>query len=752
MKECTRNPCGAHAAAGVAAIAAGIMAGGASAADSAQAGANKVVELEEVIVTAQRVSEAASKTPLALSVYSGDTLKEQGVISVSDLQNVAPSVAVGRGAFGVVLAIRGITTADNTSKGDQGIAFNVDGIPVSRPAMMGLAFFDLERVEVLRGPQGTLYGKSSTGGVINVISNKPKDSFDASASLELGSYNDRRADMMLNVPVGSRFAVRGAINFNKRDGWLNPVLGNAFTAGSSPAGRNEQDDWSARLHGLVKFSDDASLLLTGNFAHVGGVGASNALYNSVLNKSGSEIRNVYYNPFGSLLDTNVHNYNAELNVRFGAVHVTYDGGHDEYNRNDRTSSTNDPRGNNGGRYNWGLYRGTGTVDSHELRFANAGPQRLEWVAGANYYNEDLNESDHNWGAPTATPFQSASINGIDPLNHTVHRSSGVFGQVNLHATEALKLTLGLRQSSDKVRRRGTFAAGPGPWPDPTGAPCVAPNDCVGGANNGDQNADKLTYRVGFDYQLADNQMVYASVATGYKSGGFNDFDPRTNAPSAYGPEDLRAYEVGYKGYLRPNLQLVSSAYYYDYPKAQIPSIIVINGANVSLTNLLSSTIYGLENELHWKLNEANQVDATLTFARSKYGTFLLGPGQRTDWTGQDRDKSPHVTAMLGYGHRWFMADGATFEARIASRYSGSYYLSDFGNAIHYTQGSFTRTDLTLTWSSASGKFEAQGFARNLEDKLQLLGAPGNVSATVVDSANMNVSEPRMVGMRVSVRY
>ena len=165
---------GRWAAAGAAALVAGLAAGGSLAAETAPPGAARIVELEEVIVTAQRVTEVASKTPLALSVFSGDTLKEQGVVSVSDLQNVAPGVAVGRGAFGVVLAIRGVTTADNTSKGDQGIAFNVDGIPISRPAMMGLAFFDTERVEVLRGPQGTLYGKSSTGGVINVISNKPR--------------------------------------------------------------------------------------------------------------------------------------------------------------------------------------------------------------------------------------------------------------------------------------------------------------------------------------------------------------------------------------------------------------------------------------------------------------------------------------------------------------------------------------------------------------------------------------------------
>ena len=223
---------------------------------------------------------------------------------------------------------------------------------------------------------------------------------------------------MVNVPVNARFAARAAASFNKRDGWLNPVLGNAFTAGSSPTGRNEQDDWSSRLSGLWKFGASSSfLLVTGTFGHVGGVGATNAIYNSVRNKeSGAAVRNVYYNPFGGQLNPqNFHNYNGELNLEFGAkCAVTYDGGHLYYTRNDRTSSTNDTRvSNSGGRYNWTLYRGNATVDSHELRFANAQPQRFEWVAGANYYNEDLGNEATTTGAcrsrrPCNRPASTAS--------------------------------------------------------------------------------------------------------------------------------------------------------------------------------------------------------------------------------------------------------------------------------------------------------------------------------------------------------
>ncbi|HET6554694.1 MAG TPA: TonB-dependent receptor plug domain-containing protein, partial [Dyella sp.] len=259
------------------------------------------VELEEIIVTAQKTSESASKTPIALSVYSGEELAQRGVVSVSDLQNIAPAVNVDRTPFGVNINIRGVTTTDNTSKGSQGVAFTVDGVPIGRPAEIGLSFLDVQRVEVLRGPQGTLYGKSSTGGAVNVISNKPVDQFEASAAFETGNYNLRRGELMVNLPVTDTLALRAAASSNVRDGFLNPVLGNANNlTGNAPT--NDENNQSGRLMAQWKPSDSTSLLVTGSFGHVGGAGAGNALYDLVENRSGSAARKVYYNPFGSEMD------------------------------------------------------------------------------------------------------------------------------------------------------------------------------------------------------------------------------------------------------------------------------------------------------------------------------------------------------------------------------------------------------------------------------------------------------------------
>ncbi len=706
--------------------------------------------IEEVVVTAQKKTELASKTPIALTAYNGDTLKAQGVVSISDLQNLAPSVNIGRDGFGVNVNIRGVTTTDTTSKGEQGIAFNVDGVAIGRPTIQGLSFFDVERVEVLRGPQGTLYGKSSTGGAINVITNKPKDHFEASANLEFGNFNTRRADAVVNIPVGEKVALRAAVNTNKRDGYIIPSDGSTA--------RSDQDDVSARLAALFKFNPDTSLLVSTTFGSVRGAGPAAAIYNNVITKSGAAARTVLGNPFGGKTNEDFHNYNVEFKTAVGGVAFDYVGARHLFSANDRTSSTNDPLGNYQGpppavgTYAWRQYRGDVTTTSHEARLSNADSGRLDWVAGVNYTKEDINESDHNWSAPVTNPTLAGSSNGIDPLNNTVHTSKGAFAQGTFHVTDRFNLTGGIRRSSDKVDRIGTFAAGPGPWKNPQGGVCVAPQDCVGPVTNGHQSAQKTTYRLAADYQVTEGQMVFASIATGYKAGGFNDFDPITKSVGVYDPESLTAYEVGYKGRPLPNLQINSTGFYYDYSKSQVSSLVNISGNNVIFTRSVPVTIYGLEVETKFKPTPNDSIDLAATFMHAEYKKFFAGVLQNVDWSGYRLDKTPKVALTGGYAHVFELANGGSITARVSTKYSSGYFVSSFTTPQQFKQGSFTRSDATVTYSDPDGRFTLSGFVKNIENDLQLINSPGSYSATLPNAASVAISEPRMYGVRIGVRY
>jgi iron complex outermembrane receptor protein len=377
---------------------------------------------------------------------------------------------------------------------------------------------------------------------------------------------------------------------------------------------------------------------------------------------------------------------------------------------------------------------------------------VNWILGYNWYREDLSESDHNWSAPVSNATLAGSSNGIDPLNSTDHASQGVFGQATWAATEQLNITAGARYSKDEVVRQGTFAPGPGPWKDPTGAPCVAPNDCVGVPNNGTQSDGKMTYRLGFDYHLDERSMVYGSVATGYKAGGFNDFDPSTNGTAPYDPESLTAYEAGYKGRLAPGLTLDSAVYYYDYSGSQVSSLVNINGNFVIYTRLVPTKIKGWENELSWRPSNADTINASLALSSSEYVRFNAGLLQNVNWSGKSLDKTPDVTASLSYAHDWDLPNGGTLTAQAATRYSSGYLVSNFVQAVQIEQDAFTRTDANVTYVSPGGKLTVTAFVKNIEDELQILGAPGTYAPANLNLGSAAASEPRFMGVRLGVEF
>ena len=193
--------------------------------------------------------------------------------------------------------------------------------------------------------------------------------------------------------------------------------------GRLPVGpdKNDQHDLSGRVSALYNISDSTSLLVAVTGGHVGGAGSGTALFNRVLNQDGDAQRQIYGNPFQPKINENFLNLNGEFNSDLGFATLTYDGAYLTFNQHDMTTSGNDPRGNNGGNYNWRDYHGRFRTDSQELRLSHSGGGWLDWVTGINYYDEQIHESDHNWSAPVATPTYAASTNGIDPVNTTITR-------------------------------------------------------------------------------------------------------------------------------------------------------------------------------------------------------------------------------------------------------------------------------------------------------------------------------------------
>jgi iron complex outermembrane receptor protein len=785
-------------------------------------------ELEEIVVTAQKTSEAASKIPISLTVFSQDQLQTSGVANLDTLGNIAPSVAVTNGGHGDLVTIRGVTTTDNTSKGQQAVVFNIDGLAIGRPQVTQLAFFDLDRVEILRGPQGTLYGQSSTGGAINVVTAKPTNELEAQASVEYGNFNTHREEGMVNLPITDSFAVRLAGSANYRDGFLNPTLYYTTPTNPLPATSNTQrplddeDNINGRFSAMYTFGDDGDLLLRFTAGHIGGTGnvSGFALYDRY-NDTGSYARQVYYNPMAGVVDDQYRKIDGEFNLNLGAVRLSYVGGYLKFSGNDNYQPNNGEPAGPTPTYDWNDYSAKNTYNSHEIRLSNAHPQRLDYVVGANYAREQTDEIDTNWYTyvepnPTTLPVCNAYAPNTLPgcstpqpniVGENQHTAKGVFGQGNFHITDSLKLTGGVRYSSDSMFRHASIAVGPPPtppgyWTDASGNPCHPGSPCVPLANgavalndNGSESASKVTWRVGAEYEVTSSQLLYGYVATGYKAGAFNDVCPSTTGgpakPCSYGPESMTAYEVGYKGTILPNLRVISALYYYDYSKFQLtqPTFLAesANGgppAVIIYTTLVPVELYGWEGELHWNLtaNDLFNISAAVEngFYRGGAGhaTVGLDGAIPVDWSGKRLDNLPPFSAEMSYEHRFPLRDGAYLSARIGDKLSGGYYESFLQGLTaggppflgppvtgtfyavppqQYYQKPFNRTDLNLTYTSASGKLIVGAFVRNLQDKMQMAGVPLNVyvpgtANTGPDSVSVPVTAPRTMGIRVTVKY
>jgi outer membrane receptor protein involved in Fe transport len=722
--------------------------------------------LETIVITALKRATTLEDTPLPVSVMSGDYLKGAGVVDLRDLQQIAPSVNMDSSPFGVNINIRGVTTTDNTSKGDQGVGFTVDGITIGRPREMVVAFLDVDRVEVLRGPQGTLYGKSTTGGVINVISKRPEfTEFSGNASLEVGNYSTQRMTGAFNIPLTDNFAVRVAAQTNKREGYWKANLGNYSTTARA---RADEDNSSYRLSALWNINDNHSIFVTGTKTEVRGVGGG-GIPSATFFSGG---RSVYAVPDGIAPGVNedFDNLTLEYTGVFGGIEAHYLGGVRSYTADTFTAGTTSPAFNN--IWGWGNYTGTGDTTSHEVRFSNANSGRFNWVVGYNNFKEELTESDHNWNSPIADTNRANALNAFDAANATDHTSSGVFGQVDWGVTDRLNLTAGVRRSKDSVVRKGALGFGSGA-PPVSPANCHFPSPCTFIPNDANQEASKTTWRLGFDLDVGDKGMIYGFAATGYKAGGFNDIDPN-NAPNSgvYEPEELIDYEVGYKGNITDTLIWNTSVFYYDYKKLQLSNVEpVIQNPDGTFSSILFSVsvpaeIKGWENELIWTPTDNDRVLLNFTTLDGKFKKYTDYPAYLANTSfvklaGDPINKVSDFTLSIDWSHEFNLANGAALTARIYSRYDGGYPLNNYYNKFYYKVDSFTRSDANITYRSADKKFSVGAFVKNIEDDLQVQGTPGSPNGAQVAAgfnqyntpySTVNVNDPRTFGVRLSVNF
>ncbi len=696
--------------------------------------------LEEVIVTAERSEARLQDTAISLAVYSGDELERRGITNVLQMVATDPSLNVGFSGGAAYISMRGVSSSNTTETGDPAVSVGVDGTFQNRHYALGAAMYDIERVEVLRGPQGTLYGRNATGGAVNIITAKPQlgDNSTGQLALELGSYDLINVDGWANLPLSENFAMRLSFASREHDGYRNND--------PYPFDGDDEDTRSARIQFLYTPTENLSLWASGQYTHLGGIGASSELAGFAypasggreplhvlppgLSSDGKKFA-VYGDPF---LDVDVYDFrwSATYDGLPGGSSLTYLGYYNDTNYQ-RGQYVYSPPPAPGATHVQREYPDTWT---HELRWSSAPGSQLEWQAGAYYFKEDgsLLTDQYN-------DFRGANETGRIQFDFPVVRSESkaIFGQATYHMSDTISFTGGLRQTWDDKSREGTFYIKPGL----TGLPFTIAID-----QGGKAKSDQLTWLAGVQYTPNADQMFYGKISTGYKTGGFT-------GQGQYGPENVTSYEIGSKSMLANNrVELNLAGFFMDYTDQQVNQFVSgDNSSGSKTTNAGQSEIYGIEASLRTLVGDGGLLDVSATYLNTEYQEFKLSAGWdptvNLDLSGNDLPLSPKLAFRAQFEYAFENVMGGTLTPRAGITYKSSQYFLPENYPVSY-QGDYSLIDLGLDYTPGGKDWLlVQLYVRNLTDETIF---SNGVEFYTFNNYTFNYQPPQTWGIRFTARF
>jgi len=737
--------------------------------------------IEEVVVTAEKREASVQDVPISISAISGDALEALNARNVDSLPMVVPNMSIGYRANNIVLNLRGVETNIAFNEvANPAVAFNIDGVYLSSVRGGADLFHDLERVEVLRGPQGTLAGRNSTAGSINLVTRRPHYDFEASAEVEVGDFDHVGTKGVINLPlVEDRVALRASFVTLEHDGYLinnrvNPEIENA----------DDADNLAVRASVLFDATEDLSILLKGYYQEFKGVGpqfvpflvpeeSAQTTWAGLLPSFGFQLPVVSpedpSDPRVVSLDTQpvndveVSGVTAELTWDLNAVGLTYIG---NYHKDDNKNSLQDLDGmfavsdasSPAGpgvflKEEFGPYSHKVEQTSHELRLSsNANGSPLDWVTGLYYFDQeqDAGRLILLVGDLGIYPGPGFAIHPFDvPITE---ESLAAYGDVKYRLTDEWELTAGVRYTDDeqtKFLTRNIISQGN------VVNTIMEPEDSPFAAASSEAQSDNVDWRAGLTWYRTDDSMVYATISTGYKGAG---------ADTLLGPfeeETVTAYEIGTKNtVLDGRLRLNAAVFFNDYDGIQIGSVRTRpNGTTGVVTEVMPAEVFGFEIEGIARLGDATSLSFALGHLDSEIGDFMTCDqilnnctgdnflANATNIQGNRLPKSPEWTLSLGAEHVFSLGSLGSLTPRVQFRFTDDQYLSQF-NQFYDAEGSYTRTNLYLTYDSPEERFFAQAYVNNVEDE----DVRNQILLGLVTFAHAQYDAPRTWGVRLGLRF
>ncbi len=631
---------------------------------------------------------------MTVQVLPGELLADGNTDNLYDLQYYVPGLVVNSlGGFGAGFALRGVTDQGGTSLS---VATHVDGVYLGDASLVLGRLFDLDRVEVLKGPQGTLYGRNATGGSINIITRQPQPDYEAAFETSFGSFNTARVDGSLNLPYDGG-ALRFAFAASNGDGFIRNTADDRRFA--------ENDFWGVRGAWRLTGVEQLDLTLTAERIVDDGGRGELWLPNPGFLPDPSDVHLTTVTLADPFLVT--RNDVISLNVVYdlpGAVLRSITGfasSHVNY----RDDCAGIPVLRNCVRE---ILPSKYRQRSQEFHVASTGEGRVAWLLGANRFAGDETERFFQF-TPVRNPrpsFDSLSISDTD--------ASALFGQVTLQFAGRWAATGGLRYSHED---RGISSSGTGTEDSPT--PVSAGNDW-----------SQVSWRADLSYTTPSDTLWYASIATGFKSGGVTTQRLADNTFNSFEPEELTAYTVGVKAATRGrHFDIDAAMFYYDFENLQVQSVIFDGDSFVAvIENAALAEIYGLDISISWQLFDRWRADAAAVWLpRREYADFRVN---RTggDFSGNDVTRAPEWTTAVSVGYERPLASFGTISGRLEHQYRSAFFFTKENDPVH-AQGSFGLVNLLVKFDSSSDRWYLFAAGRNLTDEdyfhqVFLQAAPG----------------------------
>ncbi|OJY67188.1 MAG: hypothetical protein BGP16_18580 [Sphingobium sp. 66-54] len=702
--------------------------------------------LEEIIVTAQRREESLQRAAVSVTAISGEGLLTRGVTTAQQLTQVAPALQVSPAAGPyTVFTIRSVSNFGGNAFSDPAIAVNFSGEYLATPTAVHGLFYDLERIEVLKGPQGTLYGRNATGGAINILPQRARiGERSGSLNLEAGNYKRLAVSGAVNLPVGETSALRAAYQIVQRDGYFSD-------------GTEDESGKAARLSFRFQPSDTLTVDIVGDYTHQGGRGGGA----TVRKRCGSGTCFIG-DPWTSLsdqpaayaplvpqsrtqfIDSDYYGLLANIDVVTPVGTLTLI---PAYRRSDI-------------RYN-STQAGFQILEhqkpeqlSMEARLASPTGQPLSWVVGGYYLKTDVTARSNTESAAARTYS--------DQLIDTSGKTAAAFGQLTFAITPAFRLTGGLRYTWERKTsdsERFTVRNVPGPDPIIPVIPVGPPTFIV------DQSLtfDAVTWRAGVEFDAGPSSLVYANVGTGFKAGGFFLGPPGANS---YKPERVTAYTIGTKNrFLDNRLQINAEAFFLKYRDQQLGYVKLVPPAVVLVTeNIGQVETKGVEVEAEMLITpttrlglQAQWLDADVkelvynTIAPPAPSSQCKITGTLVDCSGLRALRSPEWVWSANIEQRFPLASGDQIVASLFSRYESAREL-DIGYIPETREGSSTRTDAVLTYEFRDLRLSVSAFVNNIEDSVVISNATPNPSYSANGVVAATLRAPRTFGIRLSSKF